>query len=158
MTQPDDLTRLAGWLADQQATVAARMAQLVATMRAAQPGIRARSYDSPPISGTRPHAYPPDMLERDEVGQDMRRLRQALVAQRRQLDVALFLASKYLDPPAPPRPQDRGLSKCANAFGCPDDAWAEPGRAGRCYACWRHRRAQAVDRRAVTNDQPHALP
>ena len=111
-----------------------------------------RAYDSPPITGTRPHAYPPDLLEADEVGQDMRRLRAALDAQHRQVDVVTFLAAKYLDPPAPPKPADRGLSKCANAFGCPDDAWAEPGRAGRCYACWRHRRSQAVDRRSAESE------
>lgn len=33
----------------------------------------------------------------------------------------------------PPEPEQRGLAKCGNQLGCPDDAWAE--KAGQCNAC-----------------------
>lgn len=37
-----------------------------------------------------------------------------------------------------------GLAKCANQFGCPDDAWAS--KAGRCQACYEYNRRTQRDR------------
>ena len=43
-------------------------------------------------------------------------------------------------------PSDRGLAKCANPHGCPDDGWAV--RSGRCDTCAQYRyRHQGMDRR-----------
>jgi len=43
-------------------------------------------------------------------------------------------------------PSERGLAKCANPHGCPDDGWAI--RAGRCDTCAQYRyRHQGMDRR-----------
>jgi hypothetical protein len=52
-----------------------------------------------------------------------------------------------LAPPPPAEPADRGLTICANIHGCPDDAWSEPGHAGRCDTCYRHRHRTGHDRR-----------
>jgi hypothetical protein len=59
------------------------------------------------------------------------------------------LADKALGAVARPAQQDRyvGLTPCANVHGCPDEAWAEVGRRGRCYACWRFERSKGRDRR-----------
>jgi hypothetical protein len=38
-----------------------------------------------------------------------------------------------MEPPLAKEPELRGLAHCANALGCPDDAWAE--KAGQCNAC-----------------------
>jgi hypothetical protein len=38
-----------------------------------------------------------------------------------------------MEPPLAKEPEQRGLAHCANALGCPDDAWAE--KAGQCNAC-----------------------
>lgn len=40
------------------------------------------------------------------------------------------------------------LQKCCNAFGCPEDAWAE--KAGRCNACYQYRYRNGRDRTART--------
>ena len=78
--------------------------------------------------------------------------------QRRQLEHAVRMIDQgaatcdhirrhTLEPPPPARPVDRGIPACANAHGCPDDNWADPGHAGRCDTCYRYRHRTGRDRR-----------
>lgn len=58
------------------------------------------------------------------------------------------LAELVTAPPPIPDPGARGVEVCANVHGCPDDNYAERGRAGRCEACYRWRlRHDGSDRR-----------
>ena len=47
-------------------------------------------------------------------------------------------------PAIPKQPEERGLEKCKNMHGCPDDAWA--WKAGRCDACHTYWRRNERDR------------
>ena len=49
-----------------------------------------------------------------------------------------------LNPPAEVTKHNASLSKCANQFGCPDDAWA--CKAGRCLTCYEYNRRTGRDR------------
>lgn len=57
------------------------------------------------------------------------------------------LHSRYTKYMVEPRltPADRGLSPCANLFGCPEDGWAT--ERGRCKNCAQYLRSNDVDRR-----------
>ena len=83
-------------------------------------------------------------LNPDEHG----RAREEFIAAILAADAALRRAEKIrrwvMAPPPPAHPVERGLAKCCNPRGCPDDAWAE--RAGRCDACYRFRRRLDRDR------------
>lgn len=82
-------------------------------------------------------------------------LRQELVDQLLLADRAMrrveHIRRLVIDPPPERLPEDRGLAKCANLHGCPDDAWAERG--GRCDACYRYHRRTDLDRRPDTDDE-----
>lgn len=41
-------------------------------------------------------------------------------------------------------PKDRGIAKCGNQYGCPDDNWAD--KAGRCNTCYQYRYRNNRDR------------
>lgn len=45
---------------------------------------------------------------------------------------------------SPPAPDERGVARCANAHGCPDDAHA--AKAGRCLRCYDYQYRTGRDR------------
>lgn len=81
--------------------------------------------------------------KRDEI------VRQVLVADAamRQVD---RIRREVMAPPPRSTPVERGLAKCCNPRGCPDDAWAV--KAGRCDACYQYRWRTDRDR---SPDQPN---
>jgi hypothetical protein len=76
------------------------------------------------------------------------RAREELVAALLTADAAMRQVERIrrwvMTPPPPAHPVERGLAKCCNPRGCPDDAWAE--KAGRCDACYRFRLRTDRDR------------
>lgn len=75
----------------------------------------------------------------------------AWTAMRAALEELRVAAGAMVDPSTGQPARSAGLAKCANAHGCPEDRWADPGRSGRCEACWRFRHRNGRDRRVVTS-------
>ena len=75
-----------------------------------------------------------------------RLIEQLLVADRAMREVD-SIRREVMSGPPPARPAERGLAKCCNMHGCPDDAWAV--KAGRCDTCYRYRARTDRDRRVA---------
>ncbi len=89
-------------------------------------------------------------LGHDQFGQLREQLvHQLLIADRAMRNVESIRRQVMDDPPSR-HPEERGLAKCCNIHGCPDDAWAE--RAGRCDTCYRYHRRNDLDRRNPTEE------
>jgi hypothetical protein len=76
----------------------------------------------------------------------MMRVEMSQIINRMVLDASRLVSieREVLAPPPPKAPVDRGLVKCCNVHGCPDDAWAI--KAGRCIACYEALRRTERDR------------
>lgn len=125
--------------------IAERLPTIDELLRAWSAGTRTGT-DGPRSRGTHSDPTAAAVGKRDPFAQHRRRIAELT----RTIDTATAelhsIAVDVLAPP-PPRPEDRSIPRCANVHGCPADAYADPGRAGRCEACYRYRHRHDRDRR-----------
>lgn len=84
------------------------------------------------------------VLSPDPVRKDRERLSELVVKAHEILGEADSIRSKYMTTATQAQRHNQGLAKCANQYGCPDDAWAS--KAGRCSTCYEYRRRHQGDR------------
>ena len=122
---------------------AAAHAQVVANLRDWSAGIG--SGGGPKAKGAVSDPTGEGALNVDEWGQMRERVAELVDRVWRDAMELEGIRAKVAAPPPPKAPEHRGLTRCANLHGCPDDAWAT--KAGRCEACYRYLRRTDRDRR-----------
>lgn len=141
--RPSELAAVLGRATDRLDLLGSELPQLVAALRDFSAGIRsgggpgARNAVSDPTGNA--------ALATDEWALARRHLERHI----RAIDAAAAacdaIRRQALTPPPPATPAARGIPKCANPHGCPDDAWADT--AGRCATCYEYLRRNDRDRR-----------
>lgn len=128
------------------AAVDGRLREWSLGVTAAGGGIRSKGSHSDPAG-----AAAVRLLEgsADKFAQDRNRVDRLVSEIARTTSELARLVADVMAPPLPKEPEDRGLVACANAHSCPAEAWAAPGRRGRCEACYRYLLRHDRDRRAI---------
>lgn len=84
------------------------------------------------------------VLTPDPVRIDRNRLADIVARVHELLREANSIRTQYMSAPIDAERHNAALEKCANVHGCPDGMWA--AKAGRCLACYEHRRTRHTDR------------
>lgn len=148
MNRADVLARNLEANATRLGNLAERLPQIDELLRTWSAGTRSTG-TGPRSRGTHSDPTAAAVGKRDPFTHDRRRIAELVRKVDRATAELVSIAVNVLAPTPPPQP-DRALPRCANMHGCPADAYADPGRAGRCEACYRARLRNGRDRRQQT--------
>lgn len=85
------------------------------------------------------------VLTPDSVRKDRDRLNELILQAHDIAKEADILRGRYMAAGRQTDTHNRGLTRCGNVNGCPNNMWA--AKAGRCLACYEHHRRNGNDRR-----------
>jgi hypothetical protein len=135
--------------ADRLHRIAANLERIDDRLRSWSTGVTTGG-DGPRSHGSHSDPTATAATRRDRFAAQRRQLAELVHTIDRHVAELHALALEVLAPAAEPKPADRGIPRCANPHGCPADNYADPGRRGRCEACYRHLVRHDRDRREET--------
>lgn len=132
-------------VADRITRIAPRLPTIDDRLRAWSAGLSAGT-DTTRGRGTHADPTAAAVGRRDPFAHQRRRIAELVALLDRTAAELHSIAVDVLAPVTTSTPDDRSIPRCANVHGCPADNYADPGRRGRCEACYRHLNRHDRDR------------
>jgi len=133
--RPSELERRAGWIAAAGENLSRDIGEVLKRLRDWSVGTGGTPGPSPKNQVSRPTESA--ALHLDEFGRAREEIIAHIVAADQALREVERIRRWVMTSPQASDPGERGLLKCCNPRGCPDDSWAS--KAGRCDACYQYR-------------------